>query len=242
MTLSARIAFAPLALVMAVSAAETQTTLPKSSPFMPAGNAAGPAVAANETLEFAGVSAVGKRTDLIFYDKTTKKSHWIGVGETKEGISVVSYDSRREQVVVKVNGTEKTLSLRKGTGPVNAPITAGVAPMPTGFNVAPAEPAVAPPLPPQAVSPATAPAPATTPAQPAPAPAPGTAEGQAKAETEARMLVSDLLEIGMAQRKAYEEAQKRATQGGNTPQAASDATQPAQQQPQPPQTNAQPPR
>jgi hypothetical protein len=34
----------------------------------------------------------------------------------------------------------------------------------------------------------------------------------AKQEREARMLVSDLLEIGMQQRKAYEEAQKKAQQ------------------------------
>jgi hypothetical protein len=34
-------------------------------------------------------------------------------------------------------------------------------------------------------------------------------------ETEARMLVSDLLEIGMAQRKAYEDAQRRAASGEN---------------------------
>ena len=41
-----------------------------------------------------------------------------------------------------------------------------------------------------------------------------TIEGKApevvKQERDARMLVSDLLEIGMAQRKAYEEAQKKA--------------------------------
>ena len=35
----------------------------------------------------------------------------------------------------------------------------------------------------------------------------------ARQEEEARMLVSDLLEIGMAQRKAYEEAQKKAASG-----------------------------
>lgn len=33
----------------------------------------------------------------------------------------------------------------------------------------------------------------------------------AEAEREARMLVSDLLEIGMQQRKAYEEAQRKAS-------------------------------
>lgn len=54
--------------------------------------------------------------------------------------------------------------------------------------------------------------------------APATPESQVKAETEARMLVSDLLEIGMAQRKAYEEAQKRAAEGNATPPANSATT------------------
>jgi hypothetical protein len=42
---------------------------------------------------------------------------------------------------------------------------------------------------------------------PQPPPAPGSIAQQ---ETEARMLVSDLLEIGIQQRKAYEDAQKKA--------------------------------
>ena len=50
--------------------------------------------------------------------------------------------------------------------------------------------------------------------------APATPEVQQKQETEARMLVSDLLEIGMAQRKAYEDAQRRAATGENAPPAA----------------------
>ena len=48
--------------------------------------------------------------------------------------------------------------------------------------------------------------------------------------TEARMLVSDLLEIGMVQRKAYEEAQRRAAAGGDgdTPTPATSAAPSAQ--------------
>jgi hypothetical protein len=49
-----------------------------------------------------------------------------------------------------------------------------------------------------------------------------------KAETEARMLVSDLLEIGIAQRKAYEDAQRRAAEGkSGQPPAADQPAQPA---------------
>src|SRR2546423_1868543 len=113
-----RAVFLPLAVAAAVFAAEPvepATPIAKESPFKSRG-AGAPAAAANETLEFAGVSTVtGKKPDLIFHDKTAKKNYWIAEGETKEGISVLKYDQRRETVVVKVNGTEKTLALRKGT-------------------------------------------------------------------------------------------------------------------------------
>ncbi|MSU50229.1 MAG: hypothetical protein EXS37_14280 [Opitutus sp.] len=213
-------AILPLFLVAAASAAEKGPGLPKNSPFMPVGTTPGAVAAANENFEFAGVSSVGKRTDLIFYDKTAKKSHWIGIGETKEGIAVLNYDARREQAVVKVNGVEKILSLRKGTGPVNT--AGGVSPLPTGFNIPPPTaapqpitmPAPAPVAPPPTM---VMPDPASSVAnQPAAKPeAPATPEAQVRQETEARMLVSDLLEIGMAQRKAYEEAQRKASEGAN---------------------------
>jgi hypothetical protein len=68
---------------------------------------------------------------------------------------------------------------------------------------------------------AAIPVPAQAAPMPAPAPSgPMTPEVQARQETEARMLVSDLLEIGMAQRRAYEEAQRKSsenTPGGPTP-------------------------
>lgn len=225
MSLAARIA-ALLGLVLASNAgslaAEKPLGLPKNSPFMPPAGSAPAVAAANETIEFAGVSSVGKRTDLIFYDKSTKKSHWIAKGETKEGIAVLNYDERREQAVVKVNGVEKTLSLRKAAGPVGSPQP--VAPMPVGFNVPPPTPP--PPAAPGVVAATPLPSPPVNaiPVAPPPPTAPKsdvplTPEMRSKQETEARMLVSDLLEIGMAQRKAYEEAQRRASQGG-IPRAA----------------------
>src|SRR6185436_20565272 len=99
MTFIARIAFVPLLFAVALHAAEKTTALPKSSPFGAPGAPPVAAADATERIEFAGVSAVGKKTDLIFYDKTAKKSHWIGLGETKEGIAVVTYDERREQAI-----------------------------------------------------------------------------------------------------------------------------------------------
>lgn len=200
-----------------------QMALPKNSPFMPPAGQVTAAAAASETIEFAGVSSVGKRTDLIFYDKTAKKNHWVGLGETKEGIAAVSYDHRREQAVIKLNGVEKTLILRKGTG--GAPGMPGKTvsnpsapvPSPVVFSAPVAPPAPNPvggeTPPPQESTPPASTAPQTT---------------QQKQETEARMLVSDLLEIGMAQRKAYEEAQRKAADGSTTP-TSTPPTEPAKQ-------------
>ena len=224
MYFTARTALVPLFLAVAASAADPAGGLPKRSPFELRDAPAVPTAAANETIEFAGVSSiVGKKTDLIFYDKTAKKSHWISQGETKEGISVVNYDERREEVVVKVNGVTKTLALRKQAAPTSAGRTAATVPAgfntpppaPAGFNVATAGPVAQTPAP-NAPAVPTAPAiPVNAAAQPAtPPPAPGSAaEIQTRQETEARMLVSDLLEIGMAQRRAYEAAQRKAAEG-----------------------------
>jgi hypothetical protein len=198
------------------------STLSKVNVFAPSGSAAAAQAAAHETIEFAGISTMGKHTELIFVDKNTKKNFWIAKGETKEGITVLNYDSKREEAVVTINGAQKTLPLKQvATSKPGATVRA-VPAVPTGFNVAPQ-----PPLPPVAV-PGSAPVSVTpavvtpAPVSPAPAPTPKpeqptTPEGVAKAETEARMLVSDLLEIGMAQRKAYEEAQRKAAEGKTEP-------------------------
>lgn len=196
-------------------AAESGTGLPRSSPFLPASAASAPAEAAAEAVEFAGVSTVGKRTDLIFHDKAAKKNHWIAKGETKEGISLIDYDEQRQQAVVKINGTEKTLALRKAAAP-RVPARA-VAPAPVGFNVSTA-PAMAPtPVSEPAAVAASDAAQLALKMAGAPGAAPSSPEAtRIKQETEARMLVSDLLEIGMAQRKAYEDAQRKAATGDSS--------------------------
>src|SRR5687767_10984879 len=115
------LALVALCLAVSAVAADAGSGLPKRSPFELRNGPAAPVASASENIEFAGVSSiVGKKTDLIFYDKTAKKSHWIAQGETKEGIAVINYDERRDEAVVKVNGVLKTLPLRKGTGPIGA--------------------------------------------------------------------------------------------------------------------------
>lgn len=209
-----------------VAAESPGANLPRSSPFLPPAGAGAPAAAAaSETIEFAGVSSVGKRTDLIFHDKSAKKYHWIGLGETKEGIQVLTYDDRREQATIKLNGVQKVVTLRRGAkvvaGPA-APLPVGILPPPA----APADPAVvfAPPAAPGEAPPAaTMPPPPPEPDKPAGPPVP---EAQLKQETEARMLVSDLLEIGMAQRRAYEEAQRKSAETTPPPAPPAEAPKP----------------
>ncbi len=210
-----RLSLAAVAVLGAVARAAESAPAGRSPFSPPATAASNAAAAASETLEFAGVSAMGNRTDVILFDKTARKSHLITAGETVAGISVLNYDARRDQVVIRVNGQQKTLALRKSSAPTGG-VPPAAAPMPVGFNVPPPAP------PPVAVGSTTGvipPAPAPT-AEPAPAPglaqaaapASPTQQLQAKQETEARMLVSDLLEIGMAQRRAYEEAQRKAAE------------------------------
>jgi hypothetical protein len=216
MSFNVRIALFPLLAAAAIAAEEKGSGLARETPFKLRGGPSGPAAAANETIEFAGVSSMSKRTDLIFYDKTAKKSHWIAQGETKEGITVLNYDDRRDEAVVKINGVQKTLALRKVAAPGGT--ARGVTPLPGGFNTPTPLPAALP-----APVSAQLPVPTATvvsnnadPAANQSASAPGSpAEVQKKQETEARMLVSDLLEIGMAQRRAYEEAQRKAAEGNS---------------------------
>jgi hypothetical protein len=213
-------ALLPLLLLAAggARAADAGSALPKASPFQPAGTAAAPSAASSESIEFTGVTTIGKRTDFTFKHKTSNKTSWIAKGETKDGITMLNYDAARDQAVVKIDGVQKVLTLRKGGASAGG--GKNVAILPAGFNV----PAPAPAIVPVAGAAASAePMPAPVPAAPA---TPQTE--QQKQETEARMLVSDLLEIGMAQRKAYEDAQRKAAEGGGTPAPASNETPPKQ--------------
>lgn len=197
-------ALAPFAFGL-IAGAPFASAGPGDSPFLPPAGAV--SVAANsptENLEFAGWNSVGGKTYISIFDKQAKKSRWILVGGAEGGLSVLAYDPRREQVVVKSGDLQKTLTLRKSNGVAAGPAPVALLPAASGF-AAPAAPVVnsfQPPPPPS--GPALEPN-AKPPADPKP-------QTIARQEEEARMLVSDLLEIGMAQRKAYEEAQKKASE------------------------------
>jgi hypothetical protein len=186
-----------------------------NSPFMPASGPAAVSAGPGEVLEFAGVNVMSEKTYVSVFDKQSKKGRWILVGGSDAGISVLAYDSRREQIVIKSGEVQKTLTLRKGTGTLNAPSPVAVLPPAAGFSVPPPGLTASPSAPSPAGS---APAPAI---EPAPKPeTPAKPLTVARQEEEARMLVSDLLEIGMAQRKAYEEAQRKSADGPTATPAA----------------------
>ena len=154
---------------------------------MPAPGAAAVDQPANDTFELKGFSSTGKTILVCVYDSQAKRSHWIAVDSTVEGIKVVAFDPAKEEATITVGGQKKTLRMRK---PSVAAGTNNPGAAAAGF-----------------ASPVTAPI--VTQGIPQPPPAPGSIAQQ---EVEARMLVSDLLEIGIQQRKAYEEAQKKADQ------------------------------
>ena len=70
-------------LAAVVALAMTGAARGATSPFMPPEAVSASSVSSGETIEFAGV-IVGRKTDLIFYDKVLKKSRWVSLGETNE--------------------------------------------------------------------------------------------------------------------------------------------------------------
>ncbi len=167
-------------------------SLSTASPFLPApGGAAAAAVAASAKIQLAGMGEVNGKTWVCLYDTQKKRGHWFAVGTTTDGIQVVSCDNARSQAVIRAGGETITLALRR---PIQTQ-GVSVAVAPTG------QPTLSfpPPIPPVGASPGGA-----KPGQPA--------MTRADKEREARMLVSDLMEIGMRQRQAYEAAQKKAAE------------------------------
>lgn len=184
------------------------------NPFAPAPSAGGPAAGpVSDTYQLSGYVAQPKGDGMISVTRTSdKRSLWIPLGQTVGEITAVSYDAINDQAVIKAGGQTLTIMLRKGAVKAGTNIIRSAAPpppMPASLAAAPASGTPS--------APGTAPAAdPSLPPQPPP-PAPGT---DAFKEQEARMLVTDLLEIGLEQRKAYEAAQREAAaRGGRAAQA-----------------------
>ena len=199
-----------------------QTDLPESSPFAPTdGPVVGLASPAGG-FEFVAVVGEGKQTAVCLEDPQTKKPRWISVGAEIGGIAVLSYDAGRAEVVIRIDRAERRLTLRKERGviPGTTPVAAAAVslspapPTPTSSSATPSAPLISGPF---AGAPAVPPAASTPGAKPTPPPL---SAAVAKQQEETRMLVSDLLDIGLAQRKAYEAAQKKAAEPNGPVSAA----------------------
>mgnify|MGYP001552490681 CR=1 FL=1 len=207
-----------------VNGATAETGVTQSSPFVPAnGGAIAVAGPSARDLEFVAVVGTGAKTTVGLYDPATRKTRLIPVGGEADGVAVLRYEARRDRIVIRTGGIEKTLVLRKEHAIQNA---SAPAPPPIGTS-APASLAAAPaPASTTSIAPAAPPAPATVSppppgAKPLPAPIPADV---AKKQEDARLLTSDLLEIGLAQRQAYEAAQKQAADRARPTQPPSGAT------------------
>jgi hypothetical protein len=178
--------FAWAALGSAVAA--SGQTLVADSPFGPSGTAGAAAAGPAEAYELAGSSVEGSEVSVCIFERQAKRSEWIPVGGISNGVHVISFDPAHDRAVVTIGGARKELSLRKSTVAAMNGTTAPAAPAALA-----AAPAYVPPAPAE-VEPA----------------APPTVASNARDQREARMLVSDLLEIGAQQRKAYQEAKQKA--------------------------------
>ena len=160
--------------------------LTRESPFLPAGAAAA-TPGASATLQLAGISVIEPKTYVLLVDTPStgkSRSRWLAVGTKADDLEVLSCDVDKNEAVVRVGSDLRTLALRK-------PAASNAGTVPAAYA------AQSPPLP--LVSPAGGAMPQVAPLV-----------TREEKEREARMLVSDLLEIGMRQRKAYEEAQRQA--------------------------------
>jgi hypothetical protein len=156
-------------------------TLVGDSPF--AAHSGAPGAGPAEAYELAGSMAEGSQVTVCIFERQKRHSEWIPVGETSDGIRVVSYDAATDSAVVTVDGARRQLAMRE---PKVAALSASADPrvLASGGGLV---------------------------ASLVPAPTgPSTPESIARDQREARMLVSDLLEIGVQQRKAYQEARQKA--------------------------------
>ena len=160
-------------------------TLVANSPFAPSGTAAGVASSSQEPYQLAGSSSEGSDVSVCIFLQQSKRSLWIPVGGEADGVHVISFDAAHDTAVVTAGGSRREISMRKSV------IASAGQPASTR-------------APQVAVQPESAPAPIA-----AAAAGPGS-EAAAKDQREARMLVSDLLEIGVQQRKAYQDAKAKA--------------------------------
>lgn len=181
-----RLSRALLALGLTAAGSGWAQDLPASSPFLPPAGASAPVAAAAAGYDLVGMTIVGADTLVSVFRLSDQRSLWVPVGKTVGEVTAVSYDPAKDEAVIRVGEQVLTLVMRKGAvrhgTTVSPPQVTPLIPAGSNAGVTPA--AVAVPMKPLTQ--------------------------QEEKEMEARMLVSDLLEIGQQQRKAYQEAQRQA--------------------------------
>lgn len=181
------------------------------SPFTAAPNTA-TSVEADQELQLTGIANIAGKS-CVCIKEATKKGRWIEVGTSEAGIEVLSCDLEKSQAEVRTKGTNRLLVLKKPSlkNGVPTPLSHTARNPQRGPQDLASRGLVEqqPPLPPPPLLPASS---DDAPADIGPAggklPPIVPLTSKEEEEREARMLVSDLMEIGMRQRKAYEE-QKR---------------------------------
>jgi hypothetical protein len=177
--------------LFAISAALVGALLPSfdaaaaQSPFKPSGRPGveTPTATRNpnlEALQLSGISALGPEFRFNLINTNTKKSFWIGLNRTVSGYTITSYDPQDSSVVVEHSGASRRVALRKSSFIAQGPATPMAAPL------VPVEPYVPIPESVEGVDEIRN---------------PQTPEEIKQAEYEARMLVSDLLQISMQERE-----------------------------------------
>jgi hypothetical protein len=204
--------------------------LTKDSPFIaPGSNGGGPAAAGNmQMYALVGVIGGDRSTRIGILDLRTRKSVWIPIGQTIAGIEAISHNPSTDEVLVRINGSVQSLSLRMPNMSAallqGLPAAGSLGPGPFPPGASASAPFGTMPMGPGPFPPGT---PGGGPLQPSPVQASGRPSNQADQEREARMMVSDLLDIGMQQRKAYQEAQKKSFHQPTQPTASNPSTVPA---------------
>lgn len=211
-----RLAACILALLPAAARADTGG-LVANSPFQPpqaAAQAAAPAQ--QDDYEFGGVTVFAGRPLLSIENKAAQRGYWLGLGESRDGITVLDYDAARRVATVEAGGRRRELPLRIAAQAIPTVAQAqGAVAQPGANRTIPGRPITA--------RPATLPAPqmaqpnAAGPASPVPQPPrpnttvaqaqPGATRQQAEAEN-ARAFVQDLLEMQQRHRQRAEEARR----------------------------------
>ncbi|HEY5079867.1 MAG TPA: hypothetical protein VII43_08465 [Opitutaceae bacterium] len=116
-----------------VAVASVRADLAASSPFLPAGAAAGPGAGAGpaDPVELRGIMALPDGFAYCIYDTAKKSSSWVGLNETGNDFVVKSADAATDSVMVSLGGRDIRLALKvskvvsTGSGSAGATVAPG---------------------------------------------------------------------------------------------------------------------